>query len=181
MNLKRLYLNMSSLHAVVASLAGAAAGFFLTSRIEQDFSGGLNSINLLLAHSSSSFAHILETWGRTGTDLYFRVLRIDFFLAFFLALLFATATAHYAKRKSPDFSPNRTDYIFLALPFIGMVLDWAENSMHILIINNGILSDLTVKTVFSLTLSKFAVQAACLGRLFYNYRIFRQKKYSSAA
>ncbi|MBI2608943.1 MAG: hypothetical protein HYW47_05005 [Deltaproteobacteria bacterium] len=87
-------------------------------------------LEIQFVYSLEAFQNILMLWGDQGVQAFKNILYVDYFFpiaySFFLSSLIGIQKAQLP---------------FLLLPFLAAILDWVENSFHLILLNNVVLSD----------------------------------------
>jgi penicillin amidase len=118
-----------------ALLFGALAGF-LFSRL----AAGLKTLppdapsifDLQLAFTPQRFQFVLEKWGAAGVTNYVTGMWLDYIYAIAYSLALSSLLAWLTAR--PNQPPARWQLILFSLPFLAGLLDWVENTLHLLML-----------------------------------------------
>lgn len=113
-------------------IALAIAFYFQTTLNPVLPQGASSMIQIQLAFSPERFAQVFDSWSITARQLYLSSMVMDFIFpaayAFFLASILARQVAEL---------PLRWGNFLCCLPFIAASGDYIENTLHILLIQNG--------------------------------------------
>jgi len=176
--LNRLYLFLADRPIVVVTLAATALLLVLHLRIEQQITGeSLGTIYLQLSFTKSNFEAVLASWKSAGIARYLETLWIDYFLALCTALLLSSSAAHFQERHASA-SPDRSQFIFMLVPFAYMIFEFIENSLHIYILMGRHFSNPVIMTSSIISFIKLVCFSISIGWMMRCYRNFRssQKK-----
>lgn len=111
----------------------AAAGFVVLGRGFPAGSPGV--VDLQLAFTPDRFAGIVQQWGPSGVYAYLLSTRwIDSWFPFAYALLLSSLMSMLATRA--DGQCLRLGHATIALPWLAMVLDWLENTLHLILLRD---------------------------------------------
>ena len=92
---------------------------------------------LQLACSEEAFDAILDQWGAQGIRYYqLSTLAIDYAFPVAYAVLFSSLIAPLGPR--PGREPNTIGLACFVVPLIAGVLDWAENTLHLVVLSGAV-------------------------------------------
>jgi len=121
-----------------------------------------------LAFTKERLMHILNQWGEAGLTVYLKTMWIDYIYAlsysFFLASLFVLSS-----RDEKD-DTGRLNLLFFSFPFIAAILDWVENSFHLVYFRNlQHVSETVVFAVSFISLIKWLLAIFVIVSILYNF------------
>lgn len=115
--------------------------------------GGPSQIALQLAFSEDAFGRIVAQWGAEGVRTYRDVtLGLDYLFPIAYALCLSGAIAWLTRARGRD--PTRLELALFAMPWVAALLDWVENTLHLLL-----LGDLTRISAAPVLLASLAAAA----------------------
>jgi len=92
-------------------------------------------VALELAFSADAFRNIIAQWGAAGVQAYrVSTLYIDSWFPIAYSLLLASLIALLAARSGR--TPSRLQLTCFVLPFIAALLDWIENTLHLILLRD---------------------------------------------
>jgi hypothetical protein len=133
---ERLYRWVARARIVGLSLLLTVVGFVAFAWFDKARPTGTPGVIALeLAFSAETFSDIITQWGAEGVRAYqVSTLYIDYWFpvayAVFLAGLIEVLTI------KPRGTPSRLQLTCFALPFIAWLLDWAENTLHLILLHD---------------------------------------------
>ena len=148
--LLRLYHKLVSPRLALAFTA--LAGFFfwqLTRGLANLPSGAPTIFDLQLAFTAEKFQAVLAAWGEQNIASYVNGMWLDYLYSIAYALALASLIAWLTSR--PRGEPQRWQLLLFSLPFIAGLLDWVENSLHLLML--GVLRAFPSALVFFASLA----------------------------
>lgn len=97
--------------------------------------GAPGVVALELAFSADAFRNIIAQWGAAGVQAYrVSTLCFDYWFPVAYALLLASLIALLAARSGRV--PARLRLSLFALPFLAALLDWIENTLHLILLRD---------------------------------------------
>ena len=97
--------------------------------------GGPSQIALQLAFSEEAFGRIVGQWGAEGVRIYRNVtLGLDYLFPIAYALCLSGAMAWLTRTGSRG--PTRAELALFAMPWVAALLDWVENTLHLLLLQD---------------------------------------------
>ena len=93
-------------------------------------------VSLELAFTAAAFGHIVASWGAEGVRAYRdSILYVDYWFAIAYALFLSGSWG--VVRPSPQEAPSKVEMALFALPVCAAALDWAENTLHFVLLHRG--------------------------------------------
>jgi hypothetical protein len=121
-----------------------------------DGADGLGLITLQLSFDKSAGIAIVNSWGESGVTYFNQWIFSDFIYAFSYALFFASLLSFVMSKKGKIVTKTYKKTLYL--PLLAGLLDWLEDSMELVFINNQISYSDQLFFVHSLVAStKFAL------------------------
>lgn len=131
--LTRLYFKLTN--PWLALVSGALAGFLfsrLAAGLETLPPGAPGIFALQLAFTPQRFQFVLEQWGDDAVQHYVTGMWLDYIYPVAYSLALAGLLAWLTSR--PNQAPARWQLTLFSLPLIAGLLDWVENSLHLLML-----------------------------------------------
>lgn len=135
---------------------------------------------LQLAFSGETFGDIIARWGLEGVRAFRQsTIYVDYWFPVAYALFLASLSALLTVK--PGQPPSRLHLTYFALPFIGGLLDWVENTLHLILLRHP--TNLSPSLVLLASLAAVAkwglIAAAMLAVLFLGVRRLTQGSHSA--
>ncbi len=108
--------------------------FFANPQI--DGADGLGVIELQLSFNKEAGIGIIQNWGESGIANFRQWIFTDYIYAFAYSVFFASLLSMLILKKGKGSSLNYTWVVYLA--FVAGILDWMENTMELIFLNNPI-------------------------------------------
>jgi hypothetical protein len=131
--LTRLYSRLASPRLALTFTVLAGLLFWLLARGLGDLPPGAPSIfDLQLAFSAEKFQSVLAAWGERNVAAYVNSMWLDYLYPIAYALALSAWLAVLTRRA--DRIPSRPALALFAAPFLAALLDYVENSLHLLML-----------------------------------------------
>lgn len=132
-SLRRLHSTLASPRRALTFTALAGFLFWLLTRGLANLPPDAPSIfDLQLAFSAEKFQSVLAAWGESNARAYVSGMWLDFLYPLAYALALSSWLAVLTHRA--DRLPSRLTQTFFAAPFLAALLDYLENSLHLLML-----------------------------------------------
>ncbi|HHL30935.1 MAG TPA: hypothetical protein ENJ41_00015 [Oceanospirillales bacterium] len=99
-----------------------------------DGSNGVGLIDLQLSFDKTAAIGIVQSWGEQGVYRFNRWIFSDYIYALSYGLFFASLLSYLLSKK--NLLSHSTYKFVVFIPFIAALLDWLEDSLELLFINN---------------------------------------------
>jgi hypothetical protein len=130
----RLYRRLASPRLALSFTALAGLFFWLLSRGLASLPPGAPSIFALqLAFTAEKFQSVLAAWGETNVRAYVNGMWLDYLYPPAYALALSGWLAVLTRRA--DAAPSRPVLTLFAAPFLAALLDYVENTLHLLMLS----------------------------------------------
>lgn len=131
--LTRLYSRLASPRLALIFTALAGLLFWLLTRGLGSLPPGAPSIfDLQLAFSAEKFQSVLAAWGERNVTAYVTSMWLDYLYPIAYALALSAWLAVLTRR--PGRAPSHAALALFAAPFLAALLDYVENSLHLLML-----------------------------------------------
>lgn len=96
--------------------------------------GTLGIIEFQLSFTEEKFSNIINQWGIDTVNYYVKNLWIDYIYPIMYAVFLSSSIALLTKKKHVD--PSKFYIILFTLPILAGVLDWIENTLHLILLHD---------------------------------------------
>jgi len=157
----RLAVRRLVVQALILTTLGLVASALLDARRPTDSPG---AVALQLAFSSQAFADILRHWGTEGVRAYQRsTLSIDYLFPIAYALCLSSSIA-WLSSGADSTEPGRGMLLIFALPWAAALFDYAENTLHLILLRQTEQLSATLVLLASVAAAvKWGLIAFCVG------------------
>ena len=130
------YLRLAKAHVAWLFLLLTVLGFVAFAVLERARpAGSPGPVVLQLAFSKEAFQQVVAQWGPAGVRLYQdSTLGLDYLFPIAYAVCLSSFIALLTARSEE--SPSVLHATWFALPFIAALLDWLENTLHLILLAN---------------------------------------------
>ena len=176
--LRKLYLLFTEKKVVLFTLVVTSLLILITSRIETKIAGssGMGLIYMQISFTRQNFEAVVASWGRGGVELYLKTIWIDFLYPVFMAALLSSSAAYFAWRAKKNLKEEigRIDLVLFAVPFVGALLDFAENILHVIILGQRIFTEEIIFTASLVSTARLFILVVGISWMLRNYFLFRK-------
>lgn len=121
---------------------------------------------LQLAFGPEAFKAAEKAMGIDGVSIYLATMGLDFVYPLLYGVFFSSVFALLTRLRREK--RYRSDYLLFVLPFLAMVADWVENSLHLYLFNGSERDAVVIFAASSAALVKWLGIAAVILAILYN-------------
>ncbi len=166
----QLYWKMADLKLFISSLFVSIIFFIIFTVLElQIDSSGPGAITAFqLAFSDERAFELIGKWGARGVELFKISLIIDMFFPISYLMTLSSGVSYFSQLRVTDDEIPTSVLLPFTLPFIAVLLDWAENFLQFVMISDtSFINDVTTSLVGLYAILKFLLLGVTIFFLVY--------------